>query len=522
MRDGCSESATKSYDGCDEKCDSHGGPVVQDVDQKADNDQKADSSAESTQCCASNTNAPVRIKSDGDDGDVTQSNSSERPLGRGQQERAPTRRPCSRPARAAATRCRRSSQKADSYQDASSDATSHQYGASDERTRRFRIKSDGNDGDVKQSNDFAAYSAAGNKNDTDQDATQDAGSAPVKESKCKDGCGHGDGGPVVQYIGQKASNEQDGRVACRLDPEGREQHQHPRAHQELRGRRRCLAVQLLPAIGGREPEQTDQSADQSAGAVAAPTVQAIGQKAENAQDADLARHVRAGRRQQHNAPVRIKNAGYDGGVKQAKLRGLLGGGEQEQHHAARLPERRRHAPQARSRDWGCGSCGGDAPPCRASPSGRRASSRPTRRRTPRRRAPATPTPRFASRAAATMVTSSRSNASTAKSAAGNENETDRVGRSVRRLGRHRGSRRSARRPTTVRTPSRTRRPSSTTRATPTPRFASRTGGGGSLYQSNESEALSAAGNRNRTCQRAYQGSGGDPKCDPASASRSTR
>ena len=39
-----------------------------------------------------------------------------------------------------------------------------------------------------------------------------------------------------------------------------------------------------------------------------------------------------------------------------------------------------------------------------------------------------------------------------------------------------------------------------------------TGGGGSVLQANASLALSAAGNRNSTCQVASQGSGGLPGC----------
>ena len=38
------------------------------------------------------------------------------------------------------------------------------------------------------------------------------------------------------------------------------------------------------------------------------------------------------------------------------------------------------------------------------------------------------------------------------------------------------------------------------------------GGGGSVEQINASAALSAAGNRNSTCQRALQGSGMGSKC----------
>ena len=110
--DGCGDKCGKPSDGCRDKCGGGGGPVVQDAKQKAYNDQTADSSAESTQCCAQNTNAPVRIKSYGDDGDVKQANLS------------------------------------------------------------------------------GAISVAGNKNDTTQNATQDAGSAPVEMvGICKDGCG---------------------------------------------------------------------------------------------------------------------------------------------------------------------------------------------------------------------------------------------------------------------------------------------------------------------------------------------
>ena len=39
-----------------------------------------------------------------------------------------------------------------------------------------------------------------------------------------------------------------------------------------------------------------------------------------------------------------------------------------------------------------------------------------------------------------------------------------------------------------------------------------TGGGGSVNQSNASKALSAAGNKNRTCQTALQGWGLIPGC----------
>ena len=184
VRDGCDECASRPTavatsaapsDGCREKCGGGGGPVVQDVKQKASNDQTADSSAESTQCCASNTNAPVRIKSDGDDGDVTQANLS------------------------------------------------------------------------------GAISVAGNKNHTTQNATQDAGSAPVEMVRCDKGCGgHGDGGPVVQKADQTRLQRPVGAFLGRLDPEGREQQQLPRSHQERRWRwQRHSGQRFACCFGGR-------------------------------------------------------------------------------------------------------------------------------------------------------------------------------------------------------------------------------------------------------------------------------
>jgi hypothetical protein len=67
-------------------------------------------------------------------------------------------------------------QKADNDQDATSHATSEQDGASNTNAP-VRIKSDGGDGDVTQANLSGAFSVAGNKNDTTQDASQNAGGA---------------------------------------------------------------------------------------------------------------------------------------------------------------------------------------------------------------------------------------------------------------------------------------------------------------------------------------------------------
>src|SRR5689334_17206090 len=69
-------AAGNSNDTTQQAGQSAGGAGVQDANQAATNDQSADSSANSTQIKPSNTNISVRIGSPGDDGSVTQTNSS--------------------------------------------------------------------------------------------------------------------------------------------------------------------------------------------------------------------------------------------------------------------------------------------------------------------------------------------------------------------------------------------------------------------------------------------------------------
>jgi trimeric autotransporter adhesin len=514
VRDGCSESCDHSYDGCGEKCDSHGGPVVQNVDQKADNDQKADSSAESTQCCASNTNAPVRIKSYGDDGDVTQSNSSEAVSAAGNKNETDQTAEQSAGS-GGGDPVQEISQKADSDQDASSDATSHQYGASNENTP-VRIKSGGYGGDVEQSNDSAAYSAAGNKNDTDQNATQDAGSAPVKESTCKDGCGHADGGIVVQDIGQKAENDQTAESSADSTQKGASNTNAPvriKSDGDSGDVSQSNSSTAKSAAGNEN--ETDQSADQSAGGWGAIAVQAIGQKAENDQDADSDATSEQYDPSNTNAPVRIKSDGYDGGVEQSNDSAAYSaaGNENDTTQHASQDAGGQYAPMAGARDGGCGSCGGDGVTVQGI--GQWASSEQSADSSADSKqsgACNTNAPvRIKSRGDDGDV--EQSNSSTAKSAAGNENDTDQSadqsagsgGIAVQALGQKADNGQDAESDAT----SEQYDPSNSN----TPVRIKSWGGGGSLYQSNESEALSAAGNKNRTCQRAYQGSGGDPKCD---------
>ena len=288
LSDGCSDKCGKPSTTAVAQCGGGGGPVVQDAKQKAYNDQTADSSAESTQCCAQNTNAPVRIKSYGDDGDVKQANLS------------------------------------------------------------------------------GAISAAGNKNDTTQNATQDAGSAPVEMvGICKDGCGgHGDGGPVVQQADQYASNDQSAHSTADSTQKGASNSNAPVRIGSPGGGGSVTQVNgSLAASAAGNLNSTDQSADQSAGGSGGGvTVQALGQKAVNGQEADSHATSEQDGASNDNSPVRIKSAGDDGDVTQANLSGafsVAGNSNDTTQNVSQDAGSGLPVLGPLSREGGCGSCGGD-------------------------------------------------------------------------------------------------------------------------------------------------------------------
>jgi hypothetical protein len=144
------------------------------VGQWAYNDQSADSAAESVQKGACNINSPVRIKSDGDDGDVSQSNSSDAESAAGNDNETKQSADQSAGSGYGDAAVQAIGQWADNAQDASSDATSEQYYPSNVNAPVW-LYSYGGGGSVEQSNDSDAASAAGNRNSTCQRAQQGQG-----------------------------------------------------------------------------------------------------------------------------------------------------------------------------------------------------------------------------------------------------------------------------------------------------------------------------------------------------------
>jgi hypothetical protein len=294
---------------------------VQYADQHASNDQSASSTADSTQKGASNSNTPVRIKSDGGGGSVTQVNGSLAASAAGNLNSTDQSADQSAGGSGGGVTVQALGQKADNDQDATSHATSEQDGASNTNSP-VRIKSDGGDGDVTQANLSGAFSVAGNKNDTTQDASQNAGGyAPALKEKGCDSCGGN--APTVQGLAQWSSSNQSADSSADSTQKGACNTNAP-VRIKSRGDDgdvKQVNASVAKSAAGNDNE-TDQSADQAAG-WGGVIVQALGQKADNGQGAKSHADSQQYDPSNANAPVREHSNGGGGSVEQINASAAL-------------------------------------------------------------------------------------------------------------------------------------------------------------------------------------------------------
>ena len=293
---------------------------TQAIGQAAWSEQDADSSATSTQSAASNINTPVRIGSAGNGGSVDQTNASVA-LSAAANLNSTDQSATQTQGGPLGTGVQAIGQFAGSSQDASSNATSTQDKPSNTNAS-VRIRSEGNDGSVEQANISAAGSLAANLNHTDQSATQNqAGGTccydtrdPKKDDPC---CASGTG---VQAIGQKASNDQSADSSATSTQWGASNDNAPvRIASAGGGGSVSQTNASLAASAALNANKLDQSAIQTQAGGFATGVQAIGQKAWNAQDASSDASSKQYKPSNTNAPVRITSRGDDGTVEQANI-----------------------------------------------------------------------------------------------------------------------------------------------------------------------------------------------------------
>jgi hypothetical protein len=195
-----------SGSGSDGKCCKSGSTGIQIAGQKAENDQDAIAASLASQEHAKNTNAPIRVLSPGDDGDVEQTNSVDSEANASNENSAEQsvdqeqssesgERCCS-----SGTGIQVAGQEAKNDQDALGLSLAAQKGASNSNTP-IRVKSHGDGGDVEQTNSVDSEANASNENSTEQSIDQEQ-SGGGGSCKC-----HGDLG--IQVAGQRSTNDQD-------------------------------------------------------------------------------------------------------------------------------------------------------------------------------------------------------------------------------------------------------------------------------------------------------------------------
>ena len=288
------QTAEQTQDG---SCACAGG--TQAIGQEADSSQAAQALSVATQHGASNTNIPVRVLSDGHDGDVTQTNAVE------SDATAANANGTSQSAEqgsAGGSGTQAVGQTADNEQGAAAASKAEQSGATNTNIS-VRVLSPGNDGNVSQSNSVGSSAAAGNLNLTGQTAGQG-----------------GSGG--TQAIGQDADSTQSAGALSVATQHGASNTNAP--------------VRVLSTGDGGDVSQSN-SVDSSATAANANGLeqdagqagrggdcrcagggkQAIGQDADNEQTAVALSAATQDGASNTNTPVRVGSWGHDGDVSQS-------------------------------------------------------------------------------------------------------------------------------------------------------------------------------------------------------------
>ncbi len=264
------QDADQEQDGGDCKCKDGG---IQAIGQSAKSEQDATAAAKTIQVKPSNTNISVRVLSPGNDGDVTQSNTATSDATAGninltkQDADQKQEGDC---------KCEGGdqfiAQSAKNDQDAKALAATVQEKPSNKNIS-VRVLSEGDDGDVTQSNTATSNATAGNINLTKQDADQKQ-----------------DGGSGTQAIGQSADSEQDALAASLT------------AQKEPSNTNISVRV-LSPGKGGSVTQSNTASSDATAG-----NLNATKQDADQKQEGDC----KCWERRAVHRPVRQERPGRDG------------------------------------------------------------------------------------------------------------------------------------------------------------------------------------------------------------------
>ena len=321
----------------------YGSDYAQIAGQEAKNKQDADADATAKQIGAKNDASSIRVLSPGDNGDVTQSNSaSAGALAANGNKTDQTVDQSQTGGGKGSDYTQIAGQSAENKQKADADAKAVQIKPSNSATS-IRVLSPGDDGDVTQSNDATALSAALNGNKTDQSIDQSQGSAPMDAAKADDSkdMSHPSGSDYTQIAGQSADNKQSAdadATAVQVKPSNTATSIRvlsPGDDGDVTQSNN--ATGLAAALNGNK---TDQSIDQSQGGApyeaaktedaksASPSgssyTQIAGQSADNKQSADADATAVQIKPTNTATSIRVLSPGDDGNVTQSNNAVALG------------------------------------------------------------------------------------------------------------------------------------------------------------------------------------------------------
>jgi len=280
-----------------EHCGCGGGTQV--IGQSAENEQDAAALAVTEQERPSNTNTAVRVLSPGDEGDVSQTNEASSDAVAGNlnltgQDADQTQ--------AGGSGLQAIGQSAENDQDAAALAATKQEKPSNSNVS-VRVLSPGDDGDVTQTNEASSDASAGNLNLTGQDAEQTQA-----------------GGSGLQAIGQEAKSDQDAAALAAT-----KQEKPSNSNISVRvlspgdsgsvSQSNIASSEATAAnvnLTGQKAEQTQAGGSCKCGG----GIQAIGQSAENDQDAAALAATKQEKPSNSNISVRVLSKGDDGDVSQ--------------------------------------------------------------------------------------------------------------------------------------------------------------------------------------------------------------
>ena len=321
----------------------YGSDATQIAGQEAQNAQHADADATAKQIGAKNDALSIRVLSPGDDGDLTQSNSTSAGAlaangnktdqsidqSQGAPASAPMRTEDAKsayPSGSDATQI--AGQSADNRQSADADAKAVQVEPTNTATS-IRVLSPGDGGDVTQSNSTTALAAALNGNKTEQSIDQSQGAPEKEPAKAEDAKRvYPSGSSSTQIAGQSANNRQSADAdakAVQVKPTNTATSIRvlsPGDDGDVTQSNDATAIGI--AANGNKTEQSIDQSQAGGGGHGSDYAQIAGQEAGNYQKADADATAVQVKPTNTASSIRVLSPGDDGDVTQSNDATALG------------------------------------------------------------------------------------------------------------------------------------------------------------------------------------------------------